>query len=92
MRSSFAIALTTIFISAVAGLTILSRQDNPAKNTPHCSSVQSGDPCTVDEFPCCVDDNHYAECDFIGGMTWSIGECDGGCVAISGTSVDCNLE
>lgn len=91
MRSSFAITLTTIFISAAAGLTILSRQ-NPAANDPDCSSVKAGDPCTVDDFPCCVDSNRFAECDFLGGMKWFVGGCNGGCVAISGAAVDCALQ
>lgn len=92
MRSSFAITLATIFVSAATGLTISSRQDPAAASHPYCSSVQEGDPCNVNNFPCCVDGFNFAECDFINGMKWFVGFCNGGCAAISGASVECILQ
>jgi hypothetical protein len=86
MRYSIVVNLIpTLFYSNISALTFLRRQD-------FCSSVTKGDSCTVNDFPCCVDDTHYAECAFLDNMTWDVEECNGGCNAITSTAIACNLE
>jgi hypothetical protein len=89
MRYSIVINLTTtLFVSSVSGLAFLRRQ----VNIPHCS-ITAGNYCTAEDFPYCVDDNYYAECEpFDNGMEWAVAYCDGGCVAMTGTSINCSLD